>query len=223
MNILPNVFDFLRAIEQNNNREWFKDNKKQYESAFANVQSFVTELIDRISIFDISVRDLEAKKCFFRLYRDTRFTPNKLPYKTHFGIYIAQGGRKNSSNNAGYYLHIQDNMSMLAGGLWCPETKLLRTIRDEIYYAPEEFVQIIENEEFKSVFGGLIDEDNLKGTPKGYHDNFPYIKLLKYRHYCVEIGFANSEVLAPDFMTKCLKTCKLVFPMVAYLNRAIKT
>ena len=220
MQISPIVFDFLTQVEQNNNREWFTQNKAMYESAFENVADFVKELIERMAIFDVSVRGQEPKDCFFRIYRDIRFSPDKRPYKTHFGVYIAQGGRK--SKYAGYYLHIQNNMSVLAGGLWSPEYNVLKNIREEIYYAPEELVQIIENKEFKSTFGGFIDENSRKRPPTNYPADFQYAYLLKYRHYCVEKPFSNSEILAPDFLTQCVKTFKLLLPLNIYMNKLIR-
>ena len=220
MQILLVVFDFLRKIEQNNDREWFSQNKNLYESALTNVQNFGTALIEGISSFDASVGDQEAKKCIFRIYRDVRFSSDKRPYKTHFGLYIAPNGKQ--SGNAGYYLHIQNDMSVLAGGLWSPENKVLKKIREEIYYSPEELVQIIENKEFTSTFGDFMDNDNLKKPPRNYPVDFQYINLLKYRHFCVEKQVTNSEILAPDFSTKCIKTFKLMLPLVTYMNKLIK-
>ncbi|MDR0368719.1 MAG: DUF2461 domain-containing protein, partial [Bacteroidales bacterium] len=93
------VFDFLSVLEKNNNREWFKENKNLYLSALKNVQDFAAELIAGISSFDPSVGSLEAKDTIFRIYRDVRFSPDKSPYKTHFGVFIAPNGKK--SNDAG--------------------------------------------------------------------------------------------------------------------------
>ncbi|MDR2409120.1 MAG: DUF2461 domain-containing protein [Bacteroidales bacterium] len=220
MQLLPVVFEFLTAIEKNNNREWFNQNKDLYGSAFNNVQDFVSAVIEGISVFDVSVGSQEAKKCIYRIYRDIRFSPDKRPYKIHFGAYIAPQGKQ--SNNAGYYLHIQRGMSFIGGGLWCPESALLKKIREEIYYAPEELNQILENKNFKSVFGKLMDIESLKKPPRNYPADFEYINLLKYRHFCVERGVNNSETLAPDFLKKCIQTYQLIFPLVDYMNKLIK-
>jgi uncharacterized protein (TIGR02453 family) len=220
MQLLPGVFKFLTAIENNNNREWFSQNKGLYESALKNVQDFVRAVIEEISVFDASVGDQEAKKCIYRIYRDIRFSPDKRPYKIHFGAYIAPHGKQ--SNNAGYYLHIQDGLSFIGGGLWCPENAMLKTIREEIYYAPEELHQILENKKFKSMAGGLMDIDTLKRPPRNYPADFPYIKLLQYRHFCTERAVDNSEVLAPDFLGKCIQTYKSIFPLVDYMNKLIR-
>ena len=220
MQLSPIVFDFLTKIENNNNREWFSQNKNLYEAALTNVQNFGTALIEGISSFDASVSDQEAKKCIFRIYRDVRFSSDKRPYKTHFGLYIAPNGKQ--SGYAGYYLHIQDNASLLSGGLWCPENAVLKKIREEIYYAPEELLQIIENKEFNSTFGGLMDIESLKKPPRNYPADFKHINLLKYRHFCVEKQVTNSEVLAVDFFKKCLKTFKIALPLINYMNELIK-
>jgi uncharacterized protein (TIGR02453 family) len=220
MQLSPLVFEFLRAIEKNNNREWFGQNKGLYESAYKNVQDFVSAVIKGISTFDASVEDQEAKKCIYRIYRDVRFSPDKRPYKIHFGAYIAPQGKQ--SNHAGYYLHIQNDISFIGGGLWCPESTLLKKIREEIFYAPEELHQILESKDFKSVFGKLMDIDTLKRPPRNYPADFPYIKLLQYRHFCVERAVDNSDTLSPDFLEKCIQTYQSIFPLVDYMNRLIR-
>jgi uncharacterized protein (TIGR02453 family) len=219
MGIEPFVFDFLTDLEKNNNREWFQENKKRYDAALKNVQDFVTQLIAGISAFDASVSSQNAKDCIFRIYRDVRFSHDKTPYKTHFGAYIALGGRK--GGNAGYYIHIQNNTSFVVGGLWSPELPVLKRIREEIYYAPEELVEIIENKKFKSAFGELITEDCLKKAPKNYPADFQYVELLKYRHFCAEKAVSNAEVTSENFLEKCLQLLETAAPLVKYMNTIV--
>ena len=219
MKISSVVFDFLTAIEQNNSREWFQQNKNQYYIALKNVQEFITQVIAGISVFDYSVSSQHAKDCIFRIYRDIRFSHDKTPYKTHFGAYIAQGGRK--GGNAGYYVHIQNNASFLVGGLWSPESSVLKKIREEIYYAPAELAAIIENKTFQSTFGTLIEEGSLKNAPKNYSVDFQYIHLLKYRHFCAEKAVANAEVTSANFLEECLKILEVSAPLVKYMNKII--
>jgi uncharacterized protein (TIGR02453 family) len=219
MQLLPVVFEFLTAIENNNNREWFNQNKSLYASALKNVQDFVTVVIEGISSFDASVGGQEAKKCIYRIYRDVRFSPDKRPYKEHFGASIVPHGKH--SNNAGYYLHIQRNMSFIGGGLWCPDSALLKKIREEIYYSPEELYQILESKDFKTVFGELMDLDSLKRPPRNYPADFEYIKLLQYRHFCAERVVNNSEVLDDGFLKKCIETYKSISPLINYINKLV--
>jgi len=214
------VFEFLSILEKNNNRDWFQENKSMYQAALTSVQNFANELIAGVSSFDPSVGNLEAKDTMFRIYRDVRFSPDKSPYKTHFGVFITPNGKK--SNDAGYYLHIQNEMSILGGGLWCPENALLKKIREEIYYAPQDLIQIIDNKQFKSTFGGLTNLENLKRPPKGYDADFEYLQLLQYRHYLVEYKVSNKEVLADNFFELSINTFKTMFPLVDYMNKIIR-
>jgi uncharacterized protein (TIGR02453 family) len=135
-------------------------------------------------------------------------------------VFIAPNGKK--SNDAGYYLHVQNNMSILGGGLWCPENALLKKIREEIYYTPEDLVQILENKQFKSTFGGLVNIENLKRPPKNYSADFEYIHLLQYRHFTVEKKVSNKEMLADTFFDLSVKTFKTMFPLVNYMNTLIR-
>ena len=220
MHVNPTVFDFLSLLEENNDRDWFHKNKNLYQAALKNVQDFAAKLIAEITSFDSSVGNLEAKDTIFRIYRDVRFSSDKSPYKTHFGVFIAPNGKK--SNDAGYYLHLQNNMSILGGGLWCPENALLKKIREEIYYAPEDLVQILENKQFKSTFGKLVSLENLKRPPKGYGTEFEHIQLLQYRHYTVEKKVSNKEIFDDKFLELSIETFKTMFPMVDYFNKIIR-
>ena len=219
MVIEPFVLDFLTDLEQNNNREWFQQNKKRYDDALKNVQEFVNQVIAGVSVFDASISSQNAKDCIFRIYRDMRFSHDKTPYKTHFGAFITPNGKK--CGDAGYYIHIQNNASFLTGGLWSPEPAVLKKIREEIYYAPEELVAVIEDKTFKSAFGKLIEIDNLKNPPKNYPADFQYVDLLKYKHFCAEKAVSNAEITAGDFFEKCLKTLEISAPLVKYMNKLI--
>lgn len=210
------VFDFLQNIEENNNREWFLEHKDDYNKAFTNVERFVSVLIQELSQYDITIAGQEAKKCIYRIYRDLRFSPDKRPYKTHFGAYIAMGGK--SLNNAGYYVHIQNNMSMIAAGLWCPESALLKKIREELYYGPEEMHHILQEKNFVEHWGCISDEDNLKKVPQPYPKDFEYAYLLKYKSFCAVKPYTNAQVCAKEFMEKCINDFIPAVPLINYMN-----
>ena len=155
----------------------------------------------------------------FRIYRDLRFSPDKTPYKIHFGIYVAPGGK--SSENAGYYLHIQNNQSELACGLWSPPTALLKKVREEIYYEPEVFDGIVREPAFVRCFGPLLENQKLKRAPADFPPDFPYIDYLKYRHYIVSRPLTNAEVCAPAFLDALAAACRTASGFVKYLNNII--
>lgn len=213
------IFGFLTQLEQNNNKEWFCSQKAVYDEIMARIKVFTAGMIERISEFDPSVRRETPQTSIFRIYRDLRFSPDKTPYKTHFGIYIAPGGK--SSVNAGYYIHLQNNASEVACGLWCPETSLLKKIREEIYYEPETFDTLLKQKEFSRFFGGLLEVNKMKRPPKEYPSDFPYIDYLKHRNYIVSHAFSNTEVLSEKFPDEVVKACKTACPLVNYLNTTI--
>lgn len=214
------IFGFLAQLEQHNNKDWFCSQKAVYDKIKARITAFTAELIERISVFDPSIRRETPQTSIFRIYRDLRFSPDKTPYKTHFGIYIAPGGK--SSVNAGYYIHLQNNASELACGLWCPESTLLKKIREEIYYEPEAFEALLKEQEFSAYFGNLLEINKMKRPPKEYPSDFPYIGYLQHRNYIVSHALPNAEVLAEDFTEKIVKACRTAYPFVDYLNEAIR-
>ncbi len=105
---------YLRQIAVNNNREWFHEHRDLYDEARAAFESMVHDLIVRIAAFDPSVQYLTVADCTYRFYRDTRFSPDKSPYKRHFGAYINARGKK--SNHGGYYMHLEPEGCLVAGG-----------------------------------------------------------------------------------------------------------
>ena len=102
MNI-PVIFQFLKDLSANNNREWFNEHRSEYEVARAEFDNFLATVIARISLFDETIRGIQPKDCTYRIYRDTRFSADKTPYKIHFGGYINAKGKK--SDHCGYYVH----------------------------------------------------------------------------------------------------------------------
>lgn len=151
MNI--SVLHFLKELDQHNNRDWFNAHKEQYNNARSELMSFVEELIVEIAGFDKEIGKTDPAKSLFRIYRDTRFSQNKAPYKTNFGANIAY-------RNAGYYLHIQPGKSFLAGGIYMLENDQLKTLRKEISANAGAFQKILEEERFRHYFGGLSEEGN---------------------------------------------------------------
>lgn len=106
------IIRFLTELRENNNRIWFQENKARYDRLHDAFIDDVQKLINRIALFDPEVKNVEAKSCLFRIYRDIRFSPDKTPYKSHFAAYIALGGR--ASERGGYYIHLEPGHCMLS-------------------------------------------------------------------------------------------------------------
>lgn len=198
MNI-PVVFDFLKKLSANNNREWFAAHRDEYENARIEFEKLVAVTIERISLFDESIRGLQVKDCTYRIYRDTRFSPDKTPYKTHFGAYINANGKK--SDHCGYYIHLEPGNCMLAGGSYCPPPKILKALRQAVYDNIDEYRAIVEDREFAQYFP-VIGYNFLKTTPKGFPKDFEHIDYLKCKEYCCDHKVPDSFFTAPDMLVR---------------------
>ncbi len=218
MSIEKTTLDFLTKLKKNNSREWFEKNRKQYETAKANTEAFLTELISKMGLFDPGVRELVAKKCMFRINRDIRFSKNKSPYKTNFGASINPGGRK--MGGPGYYIHLEPGSSFLAGGIYMPEPPALSAIRQEIDYDLKGFNAVLADKKFKKTFGGLTGEDALKRAPKGYEETNPAIEHLKNRHFIVLKDLSDNDVLSKTFVKNTASAFETMTPFLTFLKRA---
>ncbi|GHV04125.1 TIGR02453 family protein [Bacteroidia bacterium] len=217
--MIKQVLQFLKELEQNNNREWFHANKERYDVLKKEHQAIVQQLINRITLFDPDIAGLEAKDCLFRIYRDIRFSPNKVPYKTHFGAYMAtQGGR--SSLKAGYYLHLEPGNCLLSGGLWIPDPKLLKKVRQDIYDHIDEFAAIIEKPSFKAIYPELEGE-TLKRIPAGFPADFKYEWLLRYKSFCVNTCKPDSFFDRHNWMDQTVACFKELLPFNRFLNYSV--
>ena len=211
--IEKSTFDFLKQLQQNNNREWFNDHKSLYEKAQQNVLTFVTELLEKMSDFDDSLIKIDPKKTLFRIYRDTRFSKDKSPYKTNFGASINGIGKKDGS--AGYYLHIEPDACFLAAGVYMCDSKRLKAIRTEISENAEEFTSIIKNKNFKDFefFG-----DKLSRVPQGFEKENPMAEYLKMKHFVVSVPLKNKDLMDKNAIENFTKTYKNMSPLVEFLN-----
>lgn len=142
MKIEKQTLDFLNQLRENNNREWFQENRALYEAALADVKDYITALIAALSEFDPHINtDIQTARCLFRIYRDTRFSKDKTPYKTWFAAGISVEGRK--LDGPEYYLHIEPGKHFFAAGYWRPEKQHLHAIRQEIDYNYPELVDVL--------------------------------------------------------------------------------
>ena len=216
---MKNILNFLTDLKANNNREWFNENKSKYEEAKKQFEDFVNILIMKIKEFDKSIDVNAAKECTFRIYRDVRFSKNKEPYKPNFGAYIAKGGRK--SEYAGYYIHLETGASFAGGGVYCPQPKVLKAVRDDIYTDSGTIKGIINDSSFKKVFPEMYGE-KLKTAPRGFPKDFADIHLLNFKSYTVVKDLSDKDITADNFLDNVLSIFKTQKPFNDYLNGAIE-
>lgn len=215
---MQEVINFLSSLRENNNKEWFEQNKEWYQASHKKMV-FLTELIlHELSKFDEEIGVQDPRHCIFRIYRDVRFSHDKTPYKTHIGTYIAKGGRK--SINAGYYLHVEPGGSFVGGGAWSPQADALKALRTEVFDHPDEFKKIIHVPSFRKVYRDMYD-DRLKTAPKGFPKDFPDIDLLKYKSYAFTAPLTDAVVVSDQFVEKIITCMKELYPVNRFLNNAL--
>lgn len=216
---MESILAFLRNLAQNNKREWFNANKLRYQEALEIFRGFAGEMLGGISTFDPSVGNLEPKDTIFRIYKDVRFSKDKLPYKIHFGCWMAKGGRK--STDAGYYFHLEPGKSFMAAGVWMPPAEQLKLIRQEILYNPDSFLKLINTPVMDDRFERGGKEDMLKKGPLGFPKDFIHMDELKYKHYIWSRSYTDREIQKASFASTVVKDYKGLFPVVSYLNHAM--
>jgi len=212
------IFQFLKELAANNNREWFNENRDKYEKARIEFENLLSAVISRIALFDETIKDVQVKDCTYRIYRDTRFSSDKTPYKTHIGGYINAKGKK--SDHCGYYVHIEPGNCLLAGGSICPSPKLLKELRQAVYDNIEEYIAIVEDPEFKKYFP-VIGDNFLKTAPKGFPKDFKYIDYLKCKEYACSYNVPDEFFTSPDFLDKTEDAFKQMKRFADFVNFTI--
>ena len=217
--MIQKILDFLKALAENNNREWFAAHRNDYLEAKDTFEHLVEKLIPIVLEIDPSVGHLEIKDCTYRIYRDIRFSPDKRPYKTHMGAYINRRGKK--SPYAGYYIHLDPTHGSLWGeGLYCPDADTLRAVRMDIYDNIDEFL-VLNNSLEKSGFV-LSREDSLKKIPAGFPRDFPHGEFLKMKHYDMYRPITD-DVLCDEnrLIEESRRAFAAMMPMNRFLNYTI--
>lgn len=215
-----NIIHFLNELKDNNNRDWFAEHKEWYNDVRLEFEQISKELVIEISSFDEDIKQVDVKDCIFRIYRDTRFSHDKTPYKTHFGVFIAAaGGRK--SQRAGYYIHLDPAGSFVASGVWCPDAVLLKALRQSVYDNIEEFNTIRSQKDFSKHFNTFFEEDKLKTVPRGFPKDFEYADLLKLKHYLVKFELSTTFLNADDFVQQLSEILKQAHPFNLFLNYTV--
>jgi uncharacterized protein (TIGR02453 family) len=214
MQFSSDLFSFFTDLQQNNNRDWFMDHKPTFKALETQVKAFGEQLKDQLNQHD----SIDRFK-LFRIYRDVRFSEDKTPYKTHFGL---TWHRTKPLYRGGYYLHLSPGNSFLACGFWDPNPADLKRIRQEIDIDGEEYRSILNNKRFKSVWGELQGEA-VKTAPKGYTKDHPHIDLLRFKQHIFTINYSDSEICQPDFIDRADSVLQAVRPFVDYMSEVLTT
>jgi uncharacterized protein (TIGR02453 family) len=213
--IPKSVFTFFEKLQKNNSRDWFNDHKSEFKAIEKQVKGFYNKVYENLNKHD----DIDKLK-LFRIYRDVRFSKNKLPYKTHFG---GSFHRSKPKLRGGYYLHIQpNNESFIATGFWEPEPADLLRIRKEFEMDDSEIREILEDKKIKSIWGGFVG-DEVKTAPKGFSKDHKAIDLIKKKQYIFTKKFTDEEVLDAVLITEIDEAFKAIRPYFDYMSDVLTT
>lgn len=218
--MLEKTIKFLKNVVRNNNRPWFAAHRPEYLAAKEEFEAFVEKLIPLVQQLDPEVGPISLADCTYRIYRDTRFSPDKTPYKNHMGAYINRKGKK--SPFAGYYIHISPTEgSLWGGGLYCPDPKILKAIRRDIYENIDEFREIIDAPSFASRYR-FSQENKLKKAPLGFPADWPDIDLLKHRNYDVLQAIPGDVLRSDNLLEKTVEAFEAMKPLNRFFNYTIE-
>ena len=210
----PDILSFFAELETNNNREWFEPQKKRFKALEAEMKQFSADLVEAMNEHD----SIDRYK-LFRLYRDVRFSKDKTPFKTHFGISFH---REKPALRGGYYLHIKPGDNFIATGFWNPDKDDLKRIRKEMEIDAEEFRDIMAEPSFKIVWGSL-EGDEVKTAPKGFSKEDPNIDLIKKKAYLFTKRYSDKEVLSKNFLQQVNADFQAVRPFFDYMSSVLTT
>ena len=198
------TFHFLSQLARHNNRDWFDANKPRYEQyvrepALSFIASLQAPMAALSSQFDVSTKKLGGS--LMRVYRDTRFSHDKTPYKTNIGIQFRHVTGKDV-HAPGFYLHLSPDECFLAAGLWHPESGALKQIRHYIRDNPNAWQRAIGERAFKKYFS--LQGDSLQRMPRGFDESHPHALDLKRKDFIAVHGFAREEALKAGFANFCM-------------------
>jgi uncharacterized protein (TIGR02453 family) len=215
------LFDFLRDLARNNNREWFQANKQRFESDVREpLQRFIADFAP--TLHKISPNYMADPKpvggSLLRINRDTRFSADKSPYKTMAGA-LFRHARGKDIPSPGFLLHLEPGECFAGIGIHSPDSQTLAKIRGRIASDPKAWQLAVSGKAFRSVC--TLMPDSLQRPPRGYSAEHPCIKDLKRKHYCSTTSFTEEEVCAENFLDRFAKTCAAAGDFMKFLTTTV--
>ena len=217
-----NALAFLKGIKAHNNKLWFEAHRSDYENELREpMRMLIGEMDARMRKFAPEIGG-DPKRSMFRINRDIRFSKDKSPYKTHAACWFAHRhsnakvGQDAEGGSAGFYFHLEPGNCMVGAGLWMPPRPQLNTIRDTIAEKPKPFLKVVAS---LKKFGGL-DGDGavLQRMPRGFDENHPAAKWLKYQSFTAGRGLTDAQATSAKLPAILEKEFKGMLPLVRWLN-----
>ena len=211
----PELFQFLRQLKRRNDRDWFAKNKSRYEEdvrdpALVFIASFGTHLSRLSPNFVADPRPTRGS--LFRIYRDTRFSHDKRPFKTHIGIHFSHNSGKDAHAPV-FYLHLEPEGCLAAAGIWHPDAHALAKVRSAIVREPEPWRKLRRKLS--------LEGDTLKRPPRGFDPNHPLIDDIKMKDYVASVALTETQICSPKFMRDFFTACHTMSPLVEFTTKAL--
>jgi uncharacterized protein (TIGR02453 family) len=213
--ITPQLFRFFTQLRRHNDRDWFNANKQRYLDEVRDpLLTFVEMIGPRLRAVspEIVADSRPVGGSLFRIYRDTRFSKDKSPYKTHAGIHFRHRAGKDV-HAPGFYLHLEPGQVFMAGGIWHPDSPALKAIREAIDEDPAAWKRA------KRI--GLDDGEALVRVPRGFDPEHPMVEDLKRKSFTASASFTETQACAPDFPARFARACKSRAPLMKFLAEAV--
>jgi uncharacterized protein (TIGR02453 family) len=210
---------FLRSLKRNNNREWFQEHKVIYETV---VKAPMIQLVETLAEdFQQFAPEMVAtpKASIYRIYRDTRFSKDKTPYKTHIAAIFPRKGLE-KHQGAGFYLHISPSELLIAGGVYMPMPDDLNAIRAYLASNHRAFSRILEAKEFRKTFGKISGEQ-LSRVPRGFPADHPAAEYLRFKQFLADRTLEAEHSLSPRFYKTVVETFRAMLPLLRFLNEPL--
>ena len=223
MSFTPGALKFFRQLAAHNEKTWFEAHRADYEQEILEpMQELIEEMLMRFRGFAPEIGG-DPKRSMFRIYRDVRFSKDKSPYKTHAACWFHHRGasrRVGSDGNegsAGFYFHLEPGgRSMLGAGVWMPPRQQLGKLRDSIAEKPAQFERIARG--IPKRFGGLDDSAVLKRMPRGYPDDHPAARWLRYQSFTTGRTLTDTEVTSTKLPSLLAREYEALLPLVRWIN-----
>lgn len=215
----PQALDFLRKLKRNNRREWFEARRDVYERE---LKQPMLALIERVmqGMMEYAPDHLRApQKCMLRIYRDTRFSADKTPYKTNLAAWWTRNGLEKTSGG-GYYLHLSATELVIATGVYMPPKEQIFAIRQHLLEHHGEFRRLIENKKLRAKMT-LHDPQTLTRPPKGFCAEHPAIEWIKWRQWGMIARLPAAVALKPNLAATVEEFFRLTAPVVDFLNEPL--
>ncbi len=213
--------EFLEQLAANNNREWFKANKARYDEQVLDVAlRFIQSMQDPLAEFAPQFTAIPQRVggSLMRVYRDTRFSKNKLPYKTNIGIQFRHEQAKNV-HAPGYYVHIDPEQVFVGVGMWRPESEPLRGIRERIVARPAEWVRASRDRTFRRHFE--LGGESLTRPPRGFDKDHEHIEDIKRKSFMGVKNMDQDDCLKPQFQRSVETAFKAATPFMQFLCKSV--